>query len=154
MTLQPIQLQANSIMKSSKQSIRKLSFSLLAILLLTLNACGGGGYGSAGGGSNETNGISFDSGTLSTDATYTRSFSKKGDYEYFCQIHAPNMQGKVVVSDVTAQDTVVVTIDNMAFKPASITIASGTIVKWVNNDNVSHTVTSDNPGNNSNGPGY
>ncbi len=32
---------------------------------------------------------------------------------------------------------------NMAFSPATKTVAKGTVVKWTNNDGYSHTVTSD-----------
>lgn len=36
-----------------------------------------------------------------------------------------------------------VTIQNFEFKPASLTVSKGTIVKWINNDSMPHTVTSD-----------
>jgi plastocyanin len=36
-----------------------------------------------------------------------------------------------------------VSIENMAFSPSSLTVTSGTTVKWTNNDGVTHTVTSD-----------
>jgi plastocyanin len=39
-----------------------------------------------------------------------------------------------------------VTIMHLAFSPASITIASGDVVRWTNDDMESHTVTSGNPG--------
>src|SRR5438105_2248081 len=51
-----------------------------------------------------------------------------------------------------------VSIQNMAFSPASITVAINTPVAWTNNDNVAHTVTSNtglfNSGNISAGGGY
>lgn len=34
-------------------------------------------------------------------------------------------------------------INNFAFNPATVTVAVGTTVNWVNNDSASHTVTSD-----------
>ena len=34
-----------------------------------------------------------------------------------------------------------VSIINMNFSPASLTVKKGTAIKWINNDNVSHTVT-------------
>lgn len=37
-----------------------------------------------------------------------------------------------------------VMIQGMAFTPSSLTVAAGTKVTWLNNDNVAHTVTSDN----------
>lgn len=36
-----------------------------------------------------------------------------------------------------------VSIVNMSFTPASITVSPGTTVKWNNNDNMTHTVTGD-----------
>jgi plastocyanin len=36
-----------------------------------------------------------------------------------------------------------VTIENIAFSPANITVAAGTTVTWTNKDPVTHTVTSD-----------
>jgi plastocyanin len=35
-------------------------------------------------------------------------------------------------------------IQGMAFNPATITVDAGTTIKWINKDNVAHTVTSDN----------
>lgn len=37
-----------------------------------------------------------------------------------------------------------VSIKNLAFNPASLTVTAGTKVTWTNNDTVAHTVTSDN----------
>ena len=34
-----------------------------------------------------------------------------------------------------------VTIDNFAYQPPQLTVASGTVVTWTNHDDVSHTVT-------------
>jgi manganese oxidase len=39
-----------------------------------------------------------------------------------------------------------VTIQNMAFNPATVTVAAGTTVTWTNNDAMTHTVTSGVPG--------
>jgi plastocyanin len=42
---------------------------------------------------------------------------------------------------LAAQDTTnVVTIDNFTFSPKEITVAVGTTVKWVNHDDIPHTV--------------
>lgn len=37
-----------------------------------------------------------------------------------------------------------VTIYNMAFSPSALTVKAGTTVTWMNDENMSHTVTSDN----------
>ena len=39
-----------------------------------------------------------------------------------------------------ARPTVEVTIDNFTFVPAEITIAPGTTVRWVNHDDIPHTI--------------
>ena len=44
-------------------------------------------------------------------------------------------------STTTPVSSSTVTIQNMAFSPASITVPTGTIVTWTNNDSVTHTVT-------------
>ncbi|HEY1872456.1 MAG TPA: cupredoxin family copper-binding protein [Chitinophagaceae bacterium] len=36
-----------------------------------------------------------------------------------------------------------VSIANMAFTPATITVSAGTKITWMNNDNMTHTVTAD-----------
>jgi plastocyanin len=42
---------------------------------------------------------------------------------------------------VAAQDaTNVITIDNFTFSPRELTVAAGTTVKWVNHDDIPHTV--------------
>ena len=38
----------------------------------------------------------FDSGSLSSEATFSYTFAQKGTYEYFCKFHS-SMNGKVVV---------------------------------------------------------
>jgi plastocyanin len=37
-----------------------------------------------------------------------------------------------------------VLIDNLAFKPSSLTVQNGTMVTWMNNDGVDHTIVEDN----------
>jgi plastocyanin len=41
---------------------------------------------------------------------------------------------------VAAQDANVVTIENFTFAPKELTVAVGTTVKWVNHDDIPHTV--------------
>lgn len=70
-------------------------------------------------------------------------FPAAGDYPYFCR-HHPEMTGVVhVVSG--GPDPVTVTIQPgppMAFSPDEITVGIGGTVKWINNTNSHHTVTS------------
>jgi amicyanin len=41
---------------------------------------------------------------------------------------------------MAAQDANVVTIDNFTFGPPELTVAAGTTVKWVNHDDIPHSV--------------
>jgi plastocyanin len=43
----------------------------------------------------------------------------------------------------TAQESDIVTLKNFAFIPQTLTVKKGTTVTWINNDSVSHTITSD-----------
>jgi amicyanin len=43
----------------------------------------------------------------------------------------------------TSAQSMSVTISNMAFNPAEISVKAGTTVTWTNNDSIAHTVTSD-----------
>ena len=71
------------------------------------------------------------------------SFATAGDFEYFCR-HHPEMTGTVhVVSGGPALVTVtIVGGPPMAFAPADVTVGIGGVVKWINNSNFHHTVTS------------
>ena len=40
----------------------------------------------------------------------------------------------------TNPETNTVSIENLAFKPNTLTVSNGTTITWVNNDNVDHTV--------------
>jgi len=46
-------------------------------------------------------------------------------------------------SSPAAETTVEVKIDNFSFSPAVLTVAPGTTVKWINRDDIPHTVVSD-----------
>ena len=53
----------------------------------------------------------------------------------------PILGGMLAFAAVAAQDTAdVVTIDNFTFSPKPLTVAVGTTVKWVNHDDIPHTV--------------
>lgn len=46
-------------------------------------------------------------------------------------------------STSVAPENIAVSIKNFSFNPSTLTVKTGTKVTWVNDDNVSHTVTSD-----------
>jgi plastocyanin len=52
--------------------------------------------------------------------------------------------GLVSISGCTQQDTDnTISIESLSYNPNSLTITIGETVKWINNDNVDHTVTAD-----------
>jgi plastocyanin len=48
--------------------------------------------------------------------------------------------GAVAAQDAAKKDANEITIDNFTFTPKELTIAVGTTVKWVNHDDIPHTV--------------
>jgi plastocyanin len=52
----------------------------------------------------------------------------------------PVVGAMLAFGTVAAQDANVVTIDNFTFGPKELTVAVGTTVKWVNHDDIPHTV--------------
>jgi len=53
----------------------------------------------------------------------------------------PIVGAMLAAASVAAQDaTNVITIDNFTFTPPELTVAAGTTVKWVNHDDIPHSV--------------
>ena len=48
--------------------------------------------------------------------------------------------GTVAAQDATKKDANEITIDNFTFTPKELTVAVGTTVRWVNHDDIPHTV--------------
>lgn len=100
----------------------------------------------------------FNSGTIAPGATFSYNFENEGTIDYYCSIHAPDMQGQVTVSSsasTAAQDTV--RMEGNIFQPGNITVAPNTEVIWVNNADHDHTIVSGDPsssGDGGNGDGY
>ena len=107
----------------------------------------------------------FDSGFLATGAGYRRTFNQPGTFSYLCTIH-PEMVGTITVSGTpTGPDSPppdgpepdapsppapagpsgVSIVDN-DYDPATLTVARGTEVTWVNEGQLPHTVTADDGG--------
>src|SRR5262249_9101483 len=55
---------------------------------------------------------------------------------------APAMKAPAVAADESSGPVQEIVIDNFTFSPATVTIAPGTRVVWVNHDDVPHTATS------------
>lgn len=54
---------------------------------------------------------------------------------------SPKLLGTVAAAPTAAQ--VEIKIDNFSFVPATVTVAPGTVVHWVNRDDIPHNVVSD-----------
>jgi plastocyanin len=52
----------------------------------------------------------------------------------------PVVGALLALSAVSAEEANVVTIDNFTFTPPELTVAVGTTVKWVNHDDIPHSV--------------
>lgn len=99
--------------------------------------------------------VSFNSGTVSPDESYSYTFENEGDVEYYCQFHAPDMQGDITVSSsVEAVERDTVYMEGTQFNPAQLSVAPSTEVVWINASNVDHTVTSGNPDSNDDNGDY
>ena len=48
--------------------------------------------------------------------------------------------GTVAAQDATKKEANEITIDNFTFTPKELTVAVGTTVKWVNHDDIPHTI--------------
>jgi plastocyanin len=48
--------------------------------------------------------------------------------------------GAVAAQDATKKDANEITIDNFTFTPKELTVAVGTTVRWVNHDDIPHTI--------------
>ena len=82
----------------------------------------------------------FDSGDMIKGNVFSYVFNKAGTFTYRSK-YQNGMIGTIIVQS----DTIVkeVSINQFAFSPATLTVSTGTVVKWTNNDPVSHIVTSD-----------
>jgi plastocyanin len=68
-------------------------------------------------------------------------FAPPGPAVVGAMLLGPILGAMLAVAAVAAQDaTDVVTIDNFTFSPKPLTVAVGTTVKWVNHDDIPHTV--------------
>jgi len=91
----------------------------------------------------------FDSGMMDHDAMWSRMFDEPGKYAYHCDPH-PWMKGNVTVqpSDGSPPQKHQVRIvegedaQSWGFEPAEVTVRAGDTVEWVNEGQISHTVTS------------
>ncbi|NGP75511.1 hypothetical protein G3570_02625 [Balneolaceae bacterium YR4-1] len=115
------------------------AYSIITILVaVTLLACGT----EAERGTNKL----FDSGNIPAGESFSYTFGEEGSFNYYCEIHAPNMQGNVqVTAGATSTDPDTVEMINDQFSPEQITVSPGTEIVWINRGTESHTVISGTP---------
>lgn len=129
---------------SGFSTIRRLALSILVICGLIFSGCDS--TSSSGEDNNNPPSASFDSGNIAPGGTFSHTFDNEGTFEYYCELHSPDMQGQVTVSSTASsaeQDTV--SMEGNSFLPQDLTVAPNTEVVWVNNADHDHTVISGNP---------
>ena len=108
--------------------------------------------GTPGGGPDGT----FDSGLLSSGATFQHTFNTAGTFDYYDVVH-PWVTGQVIVNSLPALGLTDVRIEpgtsvpgcettNTCLTPNPIIITLGNTITWHNDDTAAHTVTSGTPG--------
>jgi plastocyanin len=96
--------------------------------------------------------VSFSSGPIAPGESYSYTFTEEGEIEYYCEIHAPDMQGKITVTNsADAVDRDTVSMENDQFIPDELSVAPNTEVVWVNNQGHDHDISSGNPSSNGGG---
>ena len=128
---------------------KAISATILIAALLLTGACSSTDSGENG------KDVNFESGTIAPGETFSYTFETEGEVDYYCQIHAPNMQASLTVSssaNSAERDTVL--MQGTQFVPSTLTIAPNTEVVWINESDLDHTVDSGNPSGNGNGGDY
>lgn len=127
----------------SHNCFKNISISALLGVLLILGGCSSTDSESENEGQQR---VSFSSGNIASDESYSFTFQEEGTVDYYCEIHAPDMQGQITVTasaDSVERDTVI--MNNLQFQPSNLSVAPGTEVVWINNDGVNHRIVNGNP---------
>lgn len=135
-------------MNKKKLTIKRFHSMLIITLFvgMTLAGCSSGGTDSNPdpdpGPDPQPQPTAFDSGSISPGGSYSFTFNSEAAIDYICTFHS-DMEGDITIEEgADLSGEVTITIENFTFNPASVTIAPGTEVTWVNNDEVAHTATS------------
>lgn len=102
----------------------------------------------------ESSSVFFNSEEIAPGETFSYTFEDETSAEYYCEIHAPSMQGEIIVTsseEAVEQDTVI--MNNNQFHPQELSVAPNTEVVWINNEDHAHDIRSGNPSSNDGG-GY
>lgn len=133
--------------------ISQLTLSVLIAIVLTASGCDTTDSGEEDDEENQR--TTFNSSVIGPGETYSYTFENEGTVDYYCEIHAPDMQGEIDVdSDVEAVESDTVSMENDQFNPRSLSVAPGTEVVWINNEDHDHDIRSGNPSSDGNGGGY
>lgn len=131
-----------------------LTFTLIALLIIA-GGCSSTDSDSGSNSDNDSNSsVTFSSGNISPNGTYSYTFENEGEIEYYCQIHAPDMQGKITVTasaNNTNPDTVKMQGDQ--FHPQELSVTPNTKVVWVNEESHDHDIITGNPSSGGGGDG-
>lgn len=129
---------------TSQRSI--LAFTLIT-LLMVFGGCSSTDSDSDPDSDNDNNSsITFNSEPISPGGTFSYTFEDEGEIEYYCQIHAPDMQGKITVtSSAESTDPDTVTMQNDQFHPQQLSVTPNTEVVWLNEENHDHDIITGNP---------
>ena len=131
----------------SYKSQHAMLVSTLCAFLLIWSGCSSTGSNSESNSDPNTS-VSFNSGDIEPDGSFSFTFESEEDIEYYCQIHSPDMQGTITVtSNAEAADRDTVIMEDLQFKPANLSIAPNTEVVWINRTSMNHNVTDGNPSN-------
>lgn len=144
---------------NNRNYLSSLTISIITVCTLVFSGCGSTDSDNENGNGNG-NPVSFSSGDIAPGDTYSYTFDEEGEVDYYCEIHAPDMQGTITVSsstDATESDTV--SMENDQFHPSELSVAPGTEVVWENNQDHDHNIRSGNPstgggGGDDDGPDY
>lgn len=140
----------------NKKKIYQLMLSALLMAALVVTGCSTTDSGEEDEDDNGNNTVTnFNSSTIAPGESYSYTFEDEGTVEYYCEIHAPNMQGEIEVdSGVEAVERDTVIMEGDQFDPRSLSVAPDTEVIWINNENHDHDIRSGNPPSNNNGGDY
>ncbi len=117
--------------------IATLAVTLLIVLVASIPACSKTTTNPGGGGGT---GPTFNSDAFS-NGKFVFTFTTDGSFGYRCTIHS-GMTGTVNVSSA-GTDSPLVTVGSggNVFSPATVSVRTGSYVRWVNSSGILHTVT-------------
>lgn len=128
---------------SSLTNFFRSAVSVIVLFAFIVGGCSSTSSDDDGGGNSSPN---FSSGNIAPGGSFSYTFESEGSYEYYCELHSPDMQGQITVSSsATSTERDTVAMEGNVFQPSDLTVTPNTEVVWVNNADHDHTVVSGNP---------